>query len=291
MSRIDLHTHTNFSDGSFSPTDLVELANKQGLDSLAITDHDTTDGLSEALEASKDLSLELIPGTELSAQFQNREMHILGYFINLTDPKFQTRLEALRSTRMERIRHILDRLHTLGIEILLSEVEQAGGTGTIGRPHIAQVMIAKGHVQSLKEAFERFLGVRGKAYVQRAVPEAQEIISWILDAGGIPVLAHPYWEGLNKEDSIAACQTLAEQGLQGLEVFYGNFSASQISFNLGLARRLDLLMTGGSDFHGTLKPDIALGKGRGSLHVPPKVMERLRQAPGRQNVNHSNPRS
>ena len=281
MSRIDLHTHTTFSDGSLSPTDLVTLAKQQSIDILAITDHDTTEGLPEAIEATKTLSLELIPGIELSAQFQNREMHILGYFINLTDPQFQTRLGALRSTRIERIRHILDRLHTLGIDISLAEVEQTSGTGTIGRPHIAQALIAKGHVKDLKEAFERLLGSRGKAYVQRVVPEAHEIISWIIDAGGIPVLAHPYWEGLNKEDSTNACHTLVEQGLQGLEVFYGTFSARHISFNLGLARRFDLLMTGGSDFHGTLKPDIALGKGRGSLHVPPKVVEQLRQAAGR----------
>jgi predicted metal-dependent phosphoesterase TrpH len=280
MSRIDLHTHTTFSDGSFSPTDLVTLANQQSIDILAITDHDTTEGLPEAIEATKTLSLELIPGIELSAQFQNREMHILGYFINLTDPQFQTRLETLRSTRLHRIHHILDRLHSLGMDISLEEVQQASGTGTIGRPHIAQVLMAKGHVKSMKDAFEHLLGSRGKAYVQRVVPEAHEIIGWIIEAGGIPVLAHPYWEGLNKDDSTTACQSLVEQGLRGIEVFYGTFSARHISFNLGLARRFDLLMTGGSDFHGTLKPDIALGKGRGSLHVPPKVVERLRVAAG-----------
>ena len=280
MSRIDLHTHTTFSDGSCSPTELIELATQQGLDILAITDHDTTEGLPEALEATKDLSLELIPGIELSAQFQNREMHILGYFINLTDPQFQARLEDLRSTRIERIRHILARLNSLGIDITVEDVQRTSGTGTIGRPHIAQVMLAKGHVKNMKEAFEQWLGSRGKAYVQRAVPEAHEIIEWITDAGGIPILAHPYWEGFNKKDSATACQTLVEQGLRGLEVFYGTFSARHISFNLGLAKRFDLLMTGGSDFHGTLKPDIALGKGRGSLHVPSKVVEHLRVAAG-----------
>ena len=226
MSRIDLHTHTTFSDGSFTPTELIALANQKNIDILAITDHDTTDGLSEAMEATKDLSLELITGVELSAQFQNREVHILGYFINVTDSRFQSRLEALRSTRIERIRHILDRLHILGIDISLTDVEQCAGIGTIGRPHIAQVLLLKKYVSSIKDAFEQFLGSRGKAYIQRAVPEAREIIGWIIDAGGIPVLAHPYWEGLNKEESIAACQTLADQGLQGLEVFYGTFSAT-----------------------------------------------------------------
>jgi predicted metal-dependent phosphoesterase TrpH len=280
MSRIDLHTHTTFSDGSFSPTELVDLATQQGLDFLAITDHDTTEGLPEALEATKSISLELIPGIELSAQFQNREMHILGYFINPTDPHFQARLEAHRSTRIERIHHILDCLQSLGMDISLEEVELASGIGTIGRPHIAQVLIAKGYIKTMKDAFEQLLGSRGKAYVQRIVPEAHEIIEWITDAGGIPILAHPYWEGYNKEDSATACQTLIEQGLRGLEVFYGTFSARHIAFNLGLARRFDLLVTGGSDFHGTLKPGIALGKGRGSLNVPPKVVERLRQAAG-----------
>ncbi|MDH5564540.1 MAG: PHP domain-containing protein [Nitrospirota bacterium] len=280
MSRIDLHTHTTFSDGSASPTELIELANQQGIDILSITDHDTTEGLPEAMEAAKDLALELIPGIELSAQFQNREMHILGYFINLSDPQFQMRLEGLRSTRSVRIHHILDRLHTLGIDISIDEIEAASGTGTIGRPHIAQVLIAKGHVKDMKDAFERLLGSRGNAYVERDVPEAKEIITWIIEAGGIPVLAHPYWEGWNKAESITSCQTLVEQGLQGLEVFYGTFSARQISFNLGLARQFDLLMTGGSDFHGTFKPDITLGKGRGSLHVPSKTVERLRIAAG-----------
>lgn len=281
MSRIDLHTHTHFSDGSYSPTELVESANQLGIDILSITDHDTTDGLPEAMDATTHFPLELIPGIELSAQFHNREMHILGYFIDLTDAQFQARLEALRSTRSVRISNILDRLQTLGIDVSLAEVEEASGTGTIGRPHIAQVLIAKDYVKNMKEAFEQLLGSRGKAYVQREVPDAQEIIRWITDAGGIPILAHPYWEGFNKDDSAKACQTLVEQGLQGLEVFYGTFSARHISFNLGLARRFDILMTGGSDFHGVFKPDIALGKGRGSLHVPTKVVEKLRIAAGR----------
>jgi hypothetical protein len=280
MSRIDLHTHTTFSDGSCSPTELVDLAIQQGLDILAITDHDTTEGLTEAIGAIKNLSLELIPGIELSAQFQNREMHILGYFINPTDPLLQARLEAHQSSRVKRIHHILDRLQSLGMDISLEEVKLVAGTGTIGRPHIAQVLIAKGYIKTMKDAFEQLLGSRGKAYVRRLVPEAHEIFGWITDAGGIPILAHPYWEGYNKEDSVTACQTLIEQGLQGLEVFYGTFSARHISFNLGLARQFNLLMTGGSDFHGTLKPDIALGKGRGSLHVPSKVVEQLRIAAG-----------
>ena len=281
MSRIDLHTHTNFSDGSFSPTALVKLAHQKGLRILAITDHDTTEGLTEAMEATQSLPLELIPGIELSAEFQGRETHILGYFIDLSDSQFQTRLERLRATRLDRIHQILDRLQTLNLEISLSEVEHVAGSGTIGRPHIAQLLIKKGYVKGMKEAFERFLGVRGTAYVRRAVPEAAEIITWIIDAGGVPILAHPYWEGLNADEAVVSCRTLIDQGLRGLEVFYGAFSARQISLNLHLARQFNVLITGGSDFHGTFKPEISIGTGRGSLKVPSKVVDHLRAAAGR----------
>ena len=281
MSRIDLHTHTHFSDGSFSPTALVELAHQKGLNILAITDHDTTDGLTEAMEAAQGLPLELVPGIELSTEFQGRETHMLGYFIDLSDPQFQARLERLRATRLDRIQRILERLHALKVEISLAEVEHVAGRGTIGRPHIAQVLIEKGYVKGMKAAFERFLGIRGAAYVRRVVPEADEIITWITEAGGIPILAHPYWEGLNTEKTVASCRTMVEQGLRGLEVFYGTFSAQQISLNLHLARQFNLLITGGSDFHGTFKPEISIGTGRGSLNVPSKVMDHLRHAAGR----------
>lgn len=281
MSRIDLHTHTNFSDGSFSPAALVELAHKKGLNILAITDHDTTDGLAEAMEAAQALPLELIPGIELSTEFQGRETHMLGYFIDPADQQFQARLERLRATRLDRIRHILERLHSLNVEISLTEVEQVAGSGTIGRPHIAQVLIEKGYVKGMKEAFERFLGIRGAAYVRRVVPEAAEIITWISDAGGVPILAHPYWEGLNANETVASCRTMVDQGLRGLEVFYGTFSARQISSNLHLARQFNLLVTGGSDFHGTFKPEISIGTGRGSLNVPSTVMDHLRRAADR----------
>jgi 3',5'-nucleoside bisphosphate phosphatase len=281
MSRIDLHTHTNCSDGSFSPTALVELAHQKGLRILAITDHDTTEGLTEAMEAAQGLPLELISGIELSTEFQGRETHILGYFIDQADSQFQTRLTRLRSTRLDRIQLILDRLRTLNMEITLAEVEHVAQRGAIGRPHIARILIEKGYVNGMKEAFERFLGSRGKAYVRREVPEAAEILSWITEAGGIPILAHPYWEGLNADETVASCRTLIDQGLRGLEVFYGTFSARQISLNLRLARQFGLLTTGGSDFHGTFKPDISLGTGRGSLNVPSTVMDHLRQAAGR----------
>ena len=280
MSRIDLHTHTTWSDGSFTPKELVEWAHQHAIQALAITDHDTTDGLDEALAMSHPLAMDLIPGIEISTRFQEREIHVLGYFIDYQNPIFQTRIRQLQSTRLTRIQDILQQLQHLGIPISLDEVQQLTGSGSIGRPHIAQVLIRHGHASNFKEAFEKYLGIRGKAYVPREIPEAAEILRWIREAGGVAILAHPFWEGYRQEEINPACQRLVEQGLQGLEVFYGTFSAKQISFNLHLAKRFDLLVSGGSDFHGTYKPEIAIGKGKGALKVPQTALDKLRKAAG-----------
>ena len=280
MSRIDLHTHTTWSDGSYSPTELVEWAHQHAIQTLAITDHDTTEGLDEALAIGRPLHMDLIPGIEISTRFQDREIHVLGYFIDYHNPTFQARIRGLQSTRLQRIQDILHQLEHHGIPLSLGEVQQLAGSGSIGRPHIAKMLIQGGHVASFREAFEKYLGVRGKAYVPREVPEASEIMKWIREAGGLALLAHPFWEGYRQEDIDPACQRLVEQGLQGLEVFYGTFSAKQISFNLHLAKRFDLLVSGGSDFHGTYKPEIAIGKGKGSLKVPQSALDKLRKAAG-----------
>lgn len=280
MSRIDLHTHTTWSDGSYSATELVEWAHQHDIQTLAITDHDTTEGLDEALALSQTLGMDLIPGIEISTRFQEREIHVLGYFINYQDPCFQTRIRALQSTRLQRIQEILHKLESCGISLPLEHIQHLAGSGSIGRPHVAQLLLQQKHVSTFREAFDKYLGIRGKAYVPRDVPEASDIFSWIREAGGLAILAHPFWEGFRQEDIDPACRTLVENGLQGLEVFYGTFSAKQISFNLHLAKRFDLLVSGGSDFHGTYKPEIAIGKGKGSLKVPQSALERLRKAAG-----------
>lgn len=281
MSRIDLHTHTTWSDGSYAPAELIGWAHRHHIQTLAITDHDTTDGLNEALERSRTLGLDLIPGIEISARFQAREIHILGYFINHHDPVFQTRIRALQATRLQRIRAILAKLELFDISLDLEDVQRLAGTGSIGRPHIAQLLITRGHVSTFKQAFEKYLGIRGNAYVPRDVPEASDACSWIREAGGVAILAHPFWEGYRQEEIDPACRILVESGLQGLEVFYGTFSAKQISFNLHLAKRFDLLVSGGSDFHGSFKPEIKIGKGKGDLNVPQSALDKLRKAAGK----------
>lgn len=280
MGNIDLHTHTTWSDGSFSPTALVEWAHQHSIHTLAITDHDTTGGLEEAMAAGRNLPIDIIPGIEISARFQGRETHILGYFLNSADATFKARISRLQATRIHRIQEILQKLHRCGFTISLEEVQGLAGTGSIGRPHIAQILIRKGHVSGFREAFENYLGSRGKAYVPREVPDAPEIFTWIREAGGVAILAHPFWEGYSPEEVNKACQILVDTGLQGLEVFYGTFSAKQISFNLRLAKQFGLLLTGGSDFHGSFKPEIAIGKGKGSLKVPQSALDNLRKAAG-----------
>jgi len=280
MSRIDLHTHTTWSDGSFSPTELVKWAHHHSIQTLAVTDHDTTEGLPEALAVGQPLKMELIPGIEISTHFQDREIHVLGYFLDYQDFTFQTRIRRLQSTRVQRVQDILHRLEHCGISLSLQDVQRLAGIGSIGRPHIAKALIDRGFVTTFREAFEKYLGVRGKAYVPREIPEVSEILAWIREAGGLAILAHPFWEGYRQEDINPACQRLVEKGLQGLEVFYGTFSVKQISFNLHLAKRFDLLVSGGSDFHGTYKPDIAIGKGKGSLKVPQSALDKLRKAAG-----------
>ncbi len=278
MGRIDLHTHSTFSDGSLTPTDLVRHATNSHISVMALTDHDTTDGLTEAIDATQGYPIELIPGIEVSAQFQGREVHLLGYFIDRLSPRFQTRLAHLRMTREERIEAMVAKLQTIGLDISLEEVQQVAGTGAIGRPHIAQSLLQKGYVRGIREAFERFLGSRGKAYIPRVIPSAATAMNWIKEAGGISILAHPNWQGYPEAEIHKACEDLIDQGLEGLEVFYGSFSPRQISKNLQLAKRYNLLVTGGSDFHGSFKPDIAIGTGNTSIKVPQTVLEPLRTA-------------
>jgi predicted metal-dependent phosphoesterase TrpH len=278
MGRIDLHLHTTYSDGSHTPHEVVTMAHHAGLSTLAITDHDTTDGLPEAYIRASALNLPIIPGIEISSLFLGKETHILGYFVAWQDPSFQCRLATLRESRFTRIPKILSKLTQLGVPITEGEVKDVAGIGSVGRPHIAQVILAKGYVTSVKEAFERYLGQGAAAFVPRDLPSAAEVISWIREVGGVAVLAHPSWVEDKQKGLQPFCEALKECGLQGLEVFYSTHSSKQISEYLTLAKRLDLLMTGGSDFHGLVKPEVRIGVGRGNLKVPAKLLDPLEAA-------------
>ncbi|MDE3018893.1 MAG: PHP domain-containing protein [Nitrospirota bacterium] len=280
MSRIDLHLHTTYSDGSLPPSEVLALAHKAGVTALAITDHDITDGIPEAIRAGAELGIEVIPGIEISSQFQESELHILGYFLDWKDPVLNQHLAGLRASRHRRNPLIVQKLNELGLALTYEEVKTLAGTESVGRPHIARVLIEKGYVRSAKEAFDRYLGNGKAAYVQRELPAPAEAIGWIRAAKGIPVLAHPTWVRMDEAGLLKLCETLKAAGLMGIEVHYSTHKRAQTAEYLNIAQRLGLLVTGGSDFHGLTKPDIAVGVGCGGLKVSGKLLEPLRAAAG-----------
>ena len=278
MSRIDLHLHTTRSDGSFSPREVLQLAKQAGVTALSITDHDITDGIPEARAVGAELGIEVIPGVEISSRFGESELHMLGYFLSWDDPKLNQRMATLRASRHTRNPQIVQRLNDLGIDITYEEVRALAGTESVGRPHIARVLMEKKVVGSAKEAFDRFLAEGRPAYVGRALPEPMEAVQWIREAGGVAVLAHPTWVRTSAEGLATLIGSLKEIGLGGMEVHYSSHTPSQTTEYLNLAKQYDLLVTGGSDFHGVTKPDIEVGIGKGQLKVPEKLLDPLRKA-------------
>ena len=278
MSRIDLHLHTTHSDGSLRPSEVLKLAGQASVMALAITDHDITSGIPEAVAAGQELGIEVIPGVEVSSFDGRSELHILGYFLDWQDPVFAARLATLRASRHRRNPLIIDRLRAAGLDVTYDEVRALAGTESVGRPHIAQILMRKKYVSSAKEAFDRYLAEGRPAYVARELPTPVDAIGWIREAKGIAVLAHPTWVK-DSGDGLRTCVTaLKEAGLDGVEVHYSTHSKSQTASYLELAQRLDLLVTGGSDFHGITKPDIEVGYGRGDLKVNPRLLEPLKAA-------------
>ena len=278
MARIDLHLHTRYSDGSLTPAEVVTLAHQAGVTAMAITDHDIVDGIPHAREAATKLGIEIVPGVELSSRFDGRELHVLGYFFDWQDPTLQAHMVRQRLSRQVRNPQIIERLNALGLELSEDEVKAKAGSDSVGRPHIAQVLVDKRYVHDTREAFERYLGEGAAAYVPRTLSDTREVITWVRDAGGVPVLAHPTWTRCEGEPLYRLCACLKEAGLLGLEVFYSTHNRKQISRYLELAKRLDLLVTGGSDFHGAANPAIQVGRGKGNLKVPAALLEPLRLA-------------
>jgi hypothetical protein len=278
MGRLDLHLHTIYSDGSLPPAQVLALAKQANVTALAITDHDILDGIPEAVATGKNLDIEVIPGVEISSRYGDSELHILGYFIDCRDATLLSRLARLRDSRHTRNPKIIDKLRALGLAITYEDVTALAGTASVGRPHIARVLMQKGYVTSAKEAFDRYLANGAAAYVPRDLPEPEEAIRWITDAGGVAVLAHPTWVRESEEGLFKLCASLKEAGLRGMEVHYSTHTKSQTSDYLRMASKLGFLVTGGSDFHGLTKPDIEVGIGRGSLKVPEKLLEPLKKA-------------
>lgn len=283
--RIDLHIHTTASDGTLSPAEVLSLAHELKIKAIAITDHDTVAGSKEALQAGIPPSLDFLTGVEISAASPSfyagsGSFHLLGYCIRLDDPALNRALEKLQQARQNRNPTIISRLNDLGIAITLDEVRREAGQGQLGRPHIGQLLIKKGVVKSMDEAFNRFLGTDGSAYVDKYRIECQTAIDLIRGAGGIPVLAHPGLLNCKTSDQFDKLIVgLKEMGIQGVEVFYSEHTPEQTRLLAELAQRHELLLTGGTDFHGAIQPEIAIGSGRGDLFVPYELYEKLINPP------------
>ena len=274
---VDLHIHTSASDGTHTPEEIVNLAQKQGLKAIAITDHDTIEGNEEAIKAGTKVGLEVIPGVEISVDWDKRPIHILGYYINWRNEKFASELQNLIKFREERNPQIIEKLNSLGLTISYDDVRMAAGEGTIGRPHFAQVIIEKGYVKNGDEAFRKYLQRGAPAYVDKKRLTPQKGIQLIKHAGGIAVLAHPFTiEGINNEEMEQFILHFKDIGIDGVEVFYSGHSAEQTLQLQAIAKKHNLLMTGGTDFHGEQKPKIHIGKGFGEMQVPYELVIKMK---------------
>jgi predicted metal-dependent phosphoesterase TrpH len=267
VGAVDLHTHTTASDGTLAPRDLVRKAAERRVRVLAITDHDSTDGLAEASEEARHHDLTIVPGLEINCDVEGAELHVLGYFVEHEAPWFQAFLRAQREERVARVHRIAERLAELGMPIDPAEVFAIVKEGSPGRPHVAQVMVKRGYVRSVREAFDRFLRRGGPANVPRRRLTPEAAVAVIRQAGGVPVLAHP---GLADRDEMIPA--LVEAGLMGIETYYGEHTASQVRAYLALCDRLGLVATGGSDYHG---PDSGHATQPGTPRVPWTAWERL----------------
>jgi predicted metal-dependent phosphoesterase TrpH len=275
---IDLHTHSTFSDGSSTPAQLVAAAREAGLAAIALTDHDTTGGLREFLAAGRETGIETLAGVEMSVEFHRRTVHVLGYGINPADEKMRAMFRKLVEGRNERNARVIRKLQLLGIGIELEEVETFAGGKVVGRPHIAQALIRKGAVAGFDEAFARYLSRGRPAYFERFRLEPEPAIRLIAEAGGVAVLAHPYYMRLSADALEPVIARFTQAGLAGIEAYYTDHTESETRLYLELAQRHDLLVTGGTDYHGTIKPGVLLGRGRGELRIPYILFERLKEA-------------
>lgn len=254
----DLHTHSTASDGQHAPAELVRLARDRGVQVLALTDHDSLEGLEEALNAGRALGLSVLRGVELGAR-EYRNLHILGYGFSAAAPVLGELCAQMKRGRDERKFRIIDYLREKGVPVSLEEVEEIAGGDIIARPHFAQAMVRRGYVQTNREAFDRYLDTEDYARIERAKPDARTCVEAIRSAGGRAALAHPYQVGLEDGDLDALVRRLAGYGLEALECLYPRHTEAQTAFYRSLAEKYRLRITGGSDFHGErVKPDIRL---------------------------------
>ncbi len=273
---IDLHVHSLFSDGSDSPTEIVQKAVNFKISALALTDHDTTDGLSEFLDAAESAGINAVPGIELSADYSPGVMHILGYFIDPTCPELVEELEKVKNGRGNRNIAMLEKLNELGYPLEWDDVAKFAGTDVVGRPHFAAALVEKGLVKNQKMVFAKLLGKGGKAVVKRYRTSPQRSIELIHKAGGLAVLAHPATLDVKGAKLRALLMELNEYGLDGIEIFHPKHNDGQVGMFRKRAEEFGWIITGGTDYHGTFKPDVRLGVGFGDMEITETIYDQLK---------------
>lgn len=274
MDTIDLHTHSTFSDGTFTPLQLVKYAEEKGLKAFALTDHDTTEGVKEA--KSIETNVEVISGVEISTRYDKKEIHIVGLYVNENDADLNKQLKYYREKRVTRNFEILEKLNSLGVNITIDDVKESCTGDVISRAHIAKALVSKGFVGSYTEAFDRYLGDNKCAYVPRETLNYEESMELITKAGGVPVLAHPLLYKMSDTNLENMMVKLRQKGLKAVEVYYSTHSNSDTQHIMAMANRVGLIYSGGSDFHGATKPKIDMGTGMGKLAVPYGILEKIR---------------
>ena len=269
---IDLHVHSNQSDGTLSPSEVVIHAKDAGRRAIALTDHDTVKGLDEAIEAGALYQMEIVPGIELSADFPNDNLHILGYYINYKDKDFLKQLSPIQDGRNIRNKKMLDQLHKLGFKITIEEDENI-----ITRAHFAKALLDAGYVASFDEAFKNYLSPGKPGYVKRVTPSPKECIDLIHSGGGLAFLAHPTLYGLNTAQLSKLIKQLAKDGLDGIEAMHSVHNMQDETYLRTLASKNNLLISGGSDFHGSNKPNLEIAVGYGNLKIPYRMLENMKE--------------
>lgn len=277
MKIVDLHVHSTKSDGSFTPAQLVDYAMEKGLSAFALTDHDTTEGLAEAFEAAEGKNIEVIPGIEFSTEYQGKDIHILGLYIDYEGEEFKKYLVDFQNSRTLRNEKMCKKLSEHGVNITYEELQKRFPEAVLTRAHYAKFLWEEGYVSSMKEAFDRYIGDHAPCFLPREKVTPVQAVELILRVKGVPILAHPVLYGMSDERLETLVSTLKEAGLVGIEAVYSTYNNAEERKMKALAKKYDLLISGGSDFHGTTKPGLDLATGYGKLFIPYEILEKIKE--------------
>lgn len=278
MNIIDLHTHTIYSDGTYTPTELIKYAVTKNIKALAITDHDTVDGINEALEYSKQFKIEIISGIEISAEYEKKEIHIVGLFINQNSQELLNTLIALKEKRYTRNIKMIEALNKYGFNVTYEELEKTSQNKIITRAHFAKLMLEKGYVKSIKESFDKYLSEGKPTYISKELLKPQESINIIKKSGGSAIIAHPLLYNFDDNELNIMLKYLKACGLVGIECYYPSHTPENTKYLIELANKYNLKISGGSDFHGNNKPWLNLGTGyNNNLKIPYEILENLKR--------------